>query len=53
MRSELESKGYKLVSESPKRLILRGKDGSAVLLNPETGELSVDTTGALFLPSEP
>ena len=53
MRSELESKGYKLVSESPKGLILRGKDGLAVLLNPETGELSVDTTGTLFLPSEP
>jgi len=42
---ELEAKGYKLINRSRDQLTFRGKDNSIVVVNSETGSISLDITG--------
>ena len=45
LQEDLNAKGYTLTDEKGGRLIFRGDDGSVVLLDKKSGELTVDMTG--------
>jgi hypothetical protein len=48
IRFELESKGYRVFKEAEGQILLRGQDGSVILVNVNTGSISLDTTGLLL-----
>jgi len=52
IRLELESKGYQVFKEVEGQFLLRGQDGSVVLVDVSTGSISLDTTGVLLLTDE-
>lgn len=45
LRTDLETKGYKLIEEKNGRVVFRGTDGSVVLVDTNKAEISVDVTG--------
>ena len=51
LRTDLQTKGYKLIEEKDGRIVFRGTDGSVVLVDRNRAELSVDLTGE-FLKSD-
>lgn len=44
LKTELEAKGYELLEQDQAKLIFVGEDKSIVLIDQNTGEISVDTT---------
>ena len=48
IRSDLEARGYQLLSDSEGRLTFRGSDGTIVAIDVITASVSVDTTGTLL-----
>ncbi|HEU4713186.1 MAG TPA: hypothetical protein VFS76_16560 [Pyrinomonadaceae bacterium] len=45
LRTDLETKGYKLIEEKDGRLVLRGADDSVIIVDTNRSEVSVDLTG--------
>jgi hypothetical protein len=45
IRAELESNGYKTIAERPDNITMRGEDGSLLVIDLKSGDLSLDTTG--------
>jgi hypothetical protein len=48
IRTEIQSKGYEVVDETQNQITFRGKDGAIVIVDLDTGNISMDTTG-MFL----
>ena len=52
LRTDLQTKGYKLIEEKNGRLVFRGDDKSVVLVDTDNAEISVDLTGRFLLGPE-